>query len=648
MHTPLVVGLATACICLGLAGTRAAAETPTAAWALGFTPVQPNAPYDRPAKDEISDCTIRAERQGNVTSWIVRSGQGEILRRFSDTNSDNVVDQWCYFQGGLESYRDVDSNFNKKADQYRWYHTSGTRWGIDKDEDGRIDHWKVISPPEVAEELVWALKVRDRARFELLLLSPSELASVGFGKDRAKALSKTLEAAPAAFSKLAADQKSVTKATEFVDIYRSRPATIPAGTEESTKDITIHDNATALVETGQQHEQVVMGTMVAVGDTWKLLDVPSIGSSGQPQTGLLMSQIASGNEIAAANGGGAADAIQKLVAELEQLDQQADQLGPGSRAAITDKRADVLLRLSKAAKGDQQMRGEWIRQLADLLGSAIQEGNYPDGIEQLDKLLEQLTEEDPDDRLISYVKFRRMWAEYVLSQQDPEADFAAIQKKWLADLEQFANENPTSPDAAEALLQLGMSHEFAGRLEPAKQWYQKLVTDFPRSAQASKAGGALRRLNSVGKPLRFREADLRGKTIDIAAAPYRGKIVLIHYWATWDDGCKDDMDSLKEIYARYGNRGGFEIVGVCLDTSADAMKAFLTANRYPWPQIHEPGGFDGRLANEMGVMTLPLMILVDQKGNVAADNIFVASLEGELKRLLGTATAQGTRPNPAR
>jgi hypothetical protein len=50
----------------------------------------------------------------------------------------------------------------------------------------------------------------------------------------------------------------------------------------------------------------------------------------------------------------------------------------------------------------------------------------------------------------------------------------------------------------------------------------------------------------------------------------------------------------------------------------------------------------------MGVMTLPLMILVDQKGNVAADNIFVASLEGELKRLLGTATAQGTRPNPAR
>ena len=40
-------------------------------------------------------------------------------------------------------------------------------------------------------------------------------------------------------------------------------------------------------------------------------------------------------------------------------------------------------------------------------------------------------------------------------------------------------------------------------------------------------------------------------------------------------------------------------------------------------------------------MTLPMMILVDQKGNVVTDNIFVANLEGELKRLLGTATAQG-------
>ena len=43
----------------------------------------------------------------------------------------------------------------------------------------------------------------------------------------------------------------------------------------------------------------------------------------------------------------------------------------------------------------------------------------------------------------------------------------------------------------------------------------------------------------------------------------------------------------------------------------------------------------------MGVMTLPLMILVDQKGNVVSDNIYVDGLEPELQRLLGAATARG-------
>ena len=47
-------------------------------------------------------------------------------------------------------------------------------------------------------------------------------------------------------------------------------------------------------------------------------------------------------------------------------------------------------------------------------------------------------------------------------------------------------------------------------------------------------------------------------------------------------------------------------------------------------------------------MTLPMMILVDQKGNVVADNIFVANFEGELKRLLGTAAAQNSAGNQVR
>jgi hypothetical protein len=54
------------------------------------------------------------------------------------------------------------------------------------------------------------------------------------------------------------------------------------------------------------------------------------------------------------------------------------------------------------------------------------------------------------------------------------------------------------------------------------------------------------------------------------------------------------------------------------------------------------------MANQMGVMTLPMMILVDQKGVVVGDNIFAANLDGELKRLLGASAAQKPAGNPRR
>ena len=60
----------------------------------------------------------------------------------SALNGDNVVDQWSYYKDGLEVYRDIDANFNRKADQYRWLGTAGIRWALDPNEDGRIDTWE--------------------------------------------------------------------------------------------------------------------------------------------------------------------------------------------------------------------------------------------------------------------------------------------------------------------------------------------------------------------------------------------------------------------------------------------------------------------------------------------------------------------------
>ena len=614
-----------------------AAAAPTVEQALSFKPIQPNVNYAQPSKEEIAQCTIRSEKQS--AAWVVRNAGGETLRRFADTNGDNVVDLWCYYNDGLESYRDIDSDFNQKADQYRWFQASGTRWGIDKNEDGRIDTWQVISAPEVAEELVYALKMRDRARFELLLASSSELADTGFGPERAGALEKARDAATAAFATLATSQKVFNQQSDFADFYRTRPATIPAGTDGSTKDVTIYDNASALVTTGDKHEQLYLGTLIA-GRRHVEIDRCSDDRRGQQAD-------AAGNAYSQYGRSCWPGADRRrTVGRSTKTDGRARKARPASRAGRTGS-ANTAHRASRrdpqtTRRHRHRRRHAW-RMGASIGRHALQLGAGPEcelcpGARTARRAGDGPGGEKRERPLVSYVKYRRMYADYALSQQAPNADIAKIQEKWLTDLETFVNENPASPDAAEAMLNLGMSYEFAGATDKAKDWYGKLARDFPNTPQAKKANGVLLRLNSIGKPLRFAAKDIKGRPVNLAN--YRNRVVLIQFWSTIDDRCQQDMDALKDIYAKYGGRGGFEIIGVCLDRDPKVMQGFLAQNRYLWAQVQEPGGFDGELANQLGVMTLPMMILVDQKGTVVADNIFVANLEGELKRLLGAAAAQ--------
>jgi len=627
----------------GAARSAISAEPPSADQALSLKPIlEREVDFTIPSKEEAAQCVVRLEHEGKASCWVVRNRQGEILRRLFDTNNDNIVDTWCYYSGGVEVYRDIDSDYNGHADQYRWFNTAGTRWAVDKNEDQRVDYWKVISPHEVAEQVVLALKNHDQARFELLLLTPGELNGLGFGPPRADTISESIKAAPAKFSKLAAEQTTVKSQTRHVDFSSARPGTIPIGTAGSTKDVTICDNATALVQTDDKHDQVSIGTLISVGDTWKLIDVPPVTNDNQPTGGLLTGPVAtSPNNPAGDNQ--PSDKMQKLMAELERLDKEGDAAPPEKVAANIEQRVTTLQNLADATP--EKDRDQWYRQMADVLGMGIQSGNYPQGVERLEELEKKLTDAKADQELIAHAAFQRMWAQFAVSQHDPSVDAGKLQEKWLADLQAFVEKYPKCADAAEALFQLGMYQEFMGKAQEAAKWYQQLVTTFPKAGPVEKATGALRRLNSLGKPISLRGTDAQGAPVDLAK--YRGKAVLIHYWTTLGQRWKEDMILLRDTYAKKGGRD-FEIIGVCLDEEPSNAKQYVAENKLRWKQIYERGGLDGRLANEMGVLTLPLMILVDQKGNVANQNIHVAEVESELAKLSKptTDTANALRGAP--
>lgn len=607
------------------------AATPSVEQALKLVPVQSNVDYDRPTAAEAAKCKIVAKKIGGNVGWIVENPTGMILRRFVDTNNDNVVDQWSYYNDGLEVYRDIDSNFNGKVDQCRWFHTGGSRWGLDANEDGVIDSWKSISAEEVTAEAVAAIADRDAARFNRLLLTGAELKALGLGKARAENIAAKIAKAAGEFQTVAARQKTVARDSKWVHFSANSPGIVPAGTDESTRDMRVYENAVAIVETSGKHGQLQVGTLVQVGDVWRLIDMPQIVAEGQAETSsqgfFFQASLATRSEPAT---GAPSEAMQKLLADLETLDQDASRaVTPAERAKYTNRRADLLTQIAAATKNADE-RAMWLRQMADMISAAVQTGDCPDGASRLNALFEKLQRNEVDKNLAGYVKFRQLTAAYVLSMQSPKADFAKIQSEWMKTLEQYVQDYPEATDSAEAMLQLAINQEFSGQEDEAEKWYARVVKQFSGMPAAKKAAGAQTRLDSVGKTISLSGRSPKGSSVDLSR--YRGKVVLIQYWATWSAPAKADMATLKELWGKYGR--AFTIIGVSLDNDAKELTAYLDENPLPWPQIFEEGGMDSPPANALGIITVPTMILVDQQGKVVDRNISASNLESALKKLV--------------
>lgn len=606
-------------------------NAPSARQALQITPVQKDVEYDTPPPELVDQCTMEAFRSGKQAGWIVRGPDGTILRKFVDSNGDNMVDQWCYYKDGLEVYRDIDSNFNGKVDQYRWFHTAGTRWGIDANEDGKIDSWRMISAEEVAAEVVAAITRRDLERFQRVVLTPQELKALGLGPVRTKEIEQRLAAINDGFRRLLNSQPNLPADVRWVQFSGNRPGIVPAGTDDSTQDIRVYENVVAVVEANQALVQVLIGTLVAVGDTWKLIDVPHILGESPPPVELSGFFFRTRSaEAVQAPAQAVSDQLKQVIEQLEKIEQAlAQATNPAQLASLHQQKSDLLERLSQMATTDEE-RALWIRQLADELSYAMQEGSFPQAQERLERLYQSIRTQGQQG-LVAYVRYRQLTGEYGRALRQPNTDYVKLQQEWMQKLEQFVKEFGQVPESAEAMLQLAVARELAGEEEEAKQWYSLIVERFPNAAPAAKARGALRRLGIVGQPLRLRGSTATGQTLDLAQL--QGKVVLLYYWASWCEPCRADLATLKDLLARFG-RYGFTIVGVNLDNNPEAMQRFIQEYELNWPQLYEPGGLESPLANELGIVTVPTLILLDQQGRVVNRSLQTATLESELRRLI--------------
>jgi cytochrome c biogenesis protein CcmG/thiol:disulfide interchange protein DsbE len=136
----------------------------------------------------------------------------------------------------------------------------------------------------------------------------------------------------------------------------------------------------------------------------------------------------------------------------------------------------------------------------------------------------------------------------------------------------------------------------------------------------------------------FRSSQLRSPSIERKVAPdfslpdlnggqltlssYRGKVVLLDFWATWCDPCREEIPQFVELQKQYGDRG-LQIIGVSMDDNPEPVRDFY--HRF---QMNYPVVMGSAKVGELygGILGLPIAYVIDRDGRIYAKHIGATSI----------------------
>lgn len=184
-------------------------------------------------------------------------------------------------------------------------------------------------------------------------------------------------------------------------------------------------------------------------------------------------------------------------------------------------------------------------------------------------------------------------------------------------------------------------------LDTLQMYYERLGSQLQQSPYAKEFASEIQKLRA-GSPgsvaANFTTTDINGKQLSLS--DYKGKYVLLDFWASWCVPCRKGNPHLKELYAKYKSKG-IEFIGISDDDrNHNAWKKAVAMDELPWRHVLRGYDMEKRMKNEpnpndidekFGISTLPTKILIDPNGRIIGRyGEEEKALDTQLKEIFGS------------